>query len=58
MTINELKKRRAKGKEIMDRRLKKRGEPLGDGSGRGIRANRGRGGCAPREWPLRGRGRI
>lgn len=36
-------------------KIKRRGVPLRDGSGRGVRANRGRGGC--KSTQPRGRGR-
>jgi len=35
----------------------KRGTPRRNGSGRGVRANRGRGGCPPPKRPVKGRGR-
>ena len=35
----------------------KKGVPKRDGSGRGVRANRGRGGCAPTKTTGKGRNR-
>ena len=34
-----------------------RGVPKRNGSGRGVRANKGRGGCPPQKRPAKGRGR-
>jgi len=46
MTHKELQRL---SKEIMDKRTKKKGKPLYDGSGMGTGANAGRGGCPPSE---------
>jgi len=37
---------------------KKKGKPKRDGSGRGIRANRGRGGCKTTKQQSKGRGKA
>ena len=36
--------------------MAKKGVPKRDGSGRGIRANKGRGGCLPSKQPKKGKG--
>ena len=36
--------------------MAKKGVPKRDGSGKGRRANKGRGGCLPKQQPKRGKG--